>query len=294
MKSSMIATILAALSLGGVAVLYVKVDKLSDDISLARDPTAHRRDVPEPEAPASSATARYPRLDSGAGAVRIPTAQAPQGEDKLEERIARLERRQDKFQKEARHARPLSRFTGGRKFARSVDDLARTLKLTPTQKDRVQDAIDRGRQQIEDILKIPDETGKSPHERRQARRKKLREAIKNKDTSGLLSFSSDLFSYRNEQIPGRNATYGGEIDRVKRETRDEVAATLDADQKKTFDDTTIDPLLGGSPAMSIGVFHTADGEGGGTVIVEGRTTAVDEVAIEVPESGKDETEEDDR
>jgi hypothetical protein len=273
-KSPVFATCLAALALGGVGVLYLKLDHLTDDLrSLQRQP-GERVVIAggEPAAPAPSAPrpARPRAVPETAPAPADPEPPAT-----LEERVARLEQRQAEL-KEATDRSP-ARYLPRHAFARTVDHLARSLKLTLAQQTRVADAIERGKRQIEDILKIPDETGRSPHERRQERRKKMREALAKKDTGGLVAFATDLFSYRGRQIPGRNATYGEEIDRIKQETRDEIASTLDAEQQETFAETNIDPLLGEGGAMAFSVVHAAGDEGEGSeVLVEAGTTVIED------------------
>ena len=147
---------------------------------------------------------------------------APKGS--LEERIARLER-----DAKTRESGSIRLPGGGSfqmpKFARNVDQLGQQLKLTETQKVRIKDAIDRGKQRIEEIMKVPGADGKSPYEKRQESTRKLIEAIKKrKEEGGRMTYFPTFGNYRNETIPGRNSTYGEEIDRVKKETRDEVAS----------------------------------------------------------------------
>jgi hypothetical protein len=155
--------------------------------------------------------------------------------------------------------------------AHSVADLERTLSLTPSQTARVKTAVDRARQRVEDVLSIPDETGRSPLERREEQRKKVLDALKNKDQSGILTLAVDSIGNRDRQIPGRNATYGQEIERITKETREEIAAGLSEDQRKTFADTRIDPLVAGQG-------------GGGFAFMTGATVEVGEVGEVVVDS----------
>jgi hypothetical protein len=259
-KLSAIALIVSTIALACGVYVAVEVNRIRDELGRARQPRERVVVAAEPAAPAQRPAQVVVRDEPPrAIAEDAPVAPIVERPPTLEERVARLEKRQEKMREEARNA-PVAPFRG-RRFARSVDDLAKSLELTPTQKERVSQAVERGKRQIEEIMKIPDETGKSPYERRQERRKKMLEAVKKKDTGGLIAFAGDMFSYRNKQIPGRNATYGEEIDRVKKETRDEIATSLSAEQQESFQETNIDPLLGGGGMMSFSVVAGAD-EGG--------------------------------
>ena len=270
MKLSAIALLVSTVSLACGVYVVVEITRIRDEIGRTRQP---RERVVVAAEPSGLSPARRPATDPStledrAAPARAQPSPAAEPRATLEDRVARLEKGQEQIRETTRHG-PAMPFRGPA-FARSVEDLARNLELTPTQKARVEQAVEHGKRQIEEIMKIPDETGKSPFERRQERRKKMMEAVKNKDTGSLIAFSSDFFSHRNKQIPGRNATYGEEIDRVKKETRDEVASSLSVEQKKTFDDTNIDPLLGGGGAMAVSVFQstTDDGDGERTVVGE--------------------------
>jgi hypothetical protein len=291
-KLSAIALLMSTVALACGVYVAVEVSRIRDELGRTRQP---RERAVLAEEPVALATARRPASDRGIAVREAPTrqvadAQAEEAPDApraaLEERIARLEKGQEKM-RASRHV-PAMGFRSHR-FARTVDDLAKNLKLTPTQKTRVEQAVERGKRQIDEIMKIPDETGKSPFERRQERRKKMKEAVQKKDTGSLIAFAGDMFAYRNQQIPGRNATYGDEIDRVKKETRDEVASSLSVTQQETFEETNIDPLLGGGGGtMALSVFHTATdgGEEGGTGAIVGGSIEV-ETVVEGDEEDED-------
>ena len=291
MKLSAIALLMSTVALACGVYVAVEVSRIRDELGRTRQP---RERAVLAEEPTALAAARRPASDRGIAVREAPTrqvadAQAEEAPDPpraaLEERIARLEKGQEKM-RASRHV-PGMPFRSPR-FARTVDDLAKNLKLTPTQKTRVEQAVERGKRQIDEIMKIPDETGKSPFERRQERRKKMMEAVQKKDTGGLIAFAGDMFAYRNQQIPGRNATYGAEIDRVKTETRDEVASSLSVTQQETFEETNIDPLLGGGGTMALSLFHTAtdDGEESGTGAIIGGSIEV-ETVVEGDEEDED-------
>jgi len=258
MKTTALASVLAAVALGGVGLLYLKVERLSDDVeSLSRAPLEQSRG---PVAAGDDGSGWLPpRRGGSAGwegpekSETGPSGPAPSGEARgrgrgtLEERLARLERkvRKEAVARSPAKARPYRLYGGRRRmYARSMDDLARTLHLTSTQRVRVQSAVERGRERIEAVLKIPDETGKSPYERRQEQRKKLDEAVRAGKAGTIFSFAGNLLAEKTKKIPGRNESYGQAIDRIKKETREEIGGALSTDQEKSFQDTNIDPLIG--------------------------------------------------
>jgi hypothetical protein len=162
-----------------------------------------------------------------------------------------------------------------------VDDLERHLSLNPAQRSRVEVALERGRQRIDDLLRIPDETGKSPHEQKAEARRKLEEAMKTPQPGAILAIT-DLASYRRRKIPGRAETYGQEIDRIKKETRDEIATALDAEQREELEDTNVDGLFGETEQVS---FAIAAGDAGEGAILELGTGYSEPDPAETPPPG---------
>ena len=139
---------------------------------------------------------------------------------------------------------PTRRLFSSARYYTGTDQLAKHLSLTTNQKDRVEAIFKRGRELIQDVLKIPDEDGKSPYERRQEMMEKLREQA-GKNPTGVISLVGSMMGQNNKKIPGRNATYGEEIDRIKKETREDVNGVLDAEQQEKFKDANVDSLTGG-------------------------------------------------
>jgi len=209
-----------------------------------------RRQRPEPMPAAPTAEARPENASAEA-------AEAVETERTLAERVAALEERASadrRIRGPGWHRMP--------SFARSVDQLAGDLKLTPAQRTRVEEAVRRGKQRIEDVLRIPDAEGRSPLERRQERRARLTEALESGDKSGLLELGLAPMRERNKPIPGRETTYGDEIDRITQETKDEIASNLNHEQREAFGDTRIDPLLGESGAVAVSFVSTQGPDGG--------------------------------
>ena len=268
MNSSALGVILGVLSLAGVALLYTKVDELGERLDSRRETVARggsesgdngwlRADKSESARSDDSGESHASGGDPITGGNRSADIM---GDDRaaLLERIRRLEER-DKAREKKDASRPSFRW-GAPKFARNVDDLAKRLKLTNTQKTRVQDVVDRTKQRIEDIMRIPGEDGKTPLEKQEEQRAKLKNALaKHKDNpGGLISFAGGFHSYRNDKIPGRNMTYGEEIDRIKGEGKKEIRDSLSPEQQKEFDDTNVDSMMGGGGGSSVAISYVAE------------------------------------
>ena len=153
MKAASVSTILSVLSLIAVGAMFVKMENLSDQIRplTERRADADRRqfdpvDDYEREPGARPIADESEARDGPFGSDGEGTSTAESRSDKpatrreLERRIAQLEKKQ---------SRPALPFRMP-KFARSVSDLSKTLKLTKTQEARVQDVVDRTKQRIED------------------------------------------------------------------------------------------------------------------------------------------------
>ena len=273
MKSSSLGTILGLVSLLGVGALYFKIDRLEERIV----PTEHGRAAVARVAPDDEVTLVSRSVpptaeledSSDIGSDEDSPARTDLGRGTVEQRIARLERiERDRPDAVLPIPAPGSsaRIARMPNFARSVDHLSNTLKLTPTQTDRVRESVDRAKRRIEDVLKIPDESGVSPYEQRREKRKKMEAALKSGNPSGIISFAMDSQEYRSRTIPGRDTTYGAEVDRIKKESRDEIAGSLDYDQQEEFKDLRTDSLYGESGTTMTSVFiagGTADEDDSG-------------------------------
>ena len=275
MKPASLSLILSSIALVGMGVMYLKLDELSERVGSERAGVRTER----------AAVAQPAEEDEYVASVHRAPAPAPV-------RLAQLEKRMEKMEKEGAKSKPTFNWgseDSGLKFRmprfkrpyRSVKRFAKDLKLTNVQQDRVQAAIDRGRERIENIMKMPGEDGSSPHERRAAALEKLRERAKSgkHDAGSIMSIMPALTGYRNEKIPGMNATYGEEIDRVKRETREDVKANLSPEQQEQFADTNIDVMLGGGGGTHmVSVFASGDGGDGigGLVVEVGKSIEIEE------------------
>jgi len=291
-KTTALSTLLSVISLIAVGVLYVKVDDISDDLKLAR---SGRADVDRETAPDSRSSDRSPYYASNDANRPAPQANRRTDSDTdgdgdveaerpatVEERLARLER---KAKRDRRN--PMSMWRAP-KFARNLDDLSDQLKLNRTQRDRVDQAIQRGKDRIDAVMSIPGADGKSPKQAQEERMKKLLSARKNaeKNPGQFISLAMGGRGRLNETVPGSNESYADQIKRIKTETRDEVNSNLSPEQQTDFKGTNIDGMMGAPGGGGLGVFMTShvstgdDGEdSGGTIIVESEGA----IAIDIDE-----------
>jgi hypothetical protein len=285
-KTTTLAVLLSVLSLGGVAMLYVKVDDLGEQLKMSRanrdssERTRAGEARPEYVIRKGDTAARQGESEEPAASAIMPKT--------VEQRLARLEQKQSERSKSRGWSAPSFRAP---RFARNVGDLGKQLKLTATQKDRIESAISRGKARIEEILSIPGSDGKTIKELRAESRKKIQEAISNpeKNAGTLVTLAMSGHKRMGEKIPGRNETYRQEVDRIKKETREEINGSLDPDQQEQFKDTRIDPMLGdggGHMAFSTSI-SMGGGEGdapmGGIMIAEDVSV---ESADESPQNGE--------
>lgn len=292
MRSSALGTILGALALAVCALLYLKVDQLESRLTtrvVDRPRTLTERDAAGAERRAESGVPGSPAaIDTGgrglpAGDASNRGAGHPLSDGRMEsergmvERVRELEEEVSRL-RAAGGGSTAVRFSAPR-FVSSVEDLSKALELSPTQADRIRDSVDRHRRRIEDVLRIPDETGVSPWERRRQEQARMREALEESRAGGVLQFAMGSLMDRNKRIPGQSTTYGEEIARIKSEAREEIATGLDPAQQKSFEDMRIDPLLdegGGSGFVSISMTSESltpgpgDAPGGGSPEGAGR------------------------
>ena len=272
MKTSALSTVLSIVSLAAVGVLYAKVDDLGEQLRLQRSGRAaseRRGAETDPYARSDSDIASRSVVSSRTDALASPASKTPTGT--VEDRLARLE--QNDHERVVREkSQPRMAPMRMPRFARNVDDLAKTLKLTQSQTDRMRDSFDRAKRRIDEIMSIPGADGKSPKEAREERMRKLTEARNSPDRKPGEFFALAMRGHARlqEKIPGRNETYADEIKRVKKETRDEIGNDLSPVQKEEFGQSHVDHLMGGggSGATQISFVSTAttDGDSGGLVV----------------------------
>jgi len=285
-KTSAISTVLSIVSLAAVGVLYAKVDDLGEQLRLQRSGRAasdRRGAETDPYARSDSDVASRSVVSSGNDGLASTAPTVRTGT--VEDRLARLER-SDHERDTREKSQP--RFSPMRmpRFARNVDDLAKTLKLTQSQTDRMQESFDRAKRRVDEIMSIPGADGKSPKEAREERMRKLTEARNSPDRKpgDFIAFAMRGHARMQEKIPGRNETYADEIKRVKKEAREEIASDLSPEQKEEFEQSHVDHLMGGGGgATQISFVSTAttDGDSGGSVVDGGIEIA--DIEIEADE-----------
>jgi len=291
-KIATLSTLLSVVSLAAVAVLAVQVNDLADEIELARAsrPTSDRtasdesRDLTyrdlgyrKPPREVSSESSNSDQVPASSSSSSSSEDEVQQGT--VEERIAKIER---DLKRQRSHPMPVFR---GPRHVRNVDDLSEHLKLTRSQRDRVEDSIRRGRERVDAIMSVPGADGVSPKQAQEARQKKLFEALAapDKDDATILKLAMGGRRKLNEKVPGSNETYRQQIQRIKQETRSEVNSGLGAEQQEAFKDTNIDSLVGGGASSSVSFFATSeDSDGGGEGATGGFVVETnDAVSIEV-------------
>ena len=264
-KSSALGTILSLAALVGVGVLYLKLEDLSEQV---RPLTQGRAALDRPAADQS-----WTGRDAPPSPFASPGDVDAKASDPVTvgDRVAQLERQVEQLK--SKQGNVVAPVRGWRmpRFARNMDDLSKTLKLSTAQRDRIEQIIERGKRRTEDVMKIPDAEGRSPHERQQERRKKIEEALKSGNSDGIVNIAMGAMIYRNREIPGQGKTYGEEINRIQKETREEIGRELEPQQREQFDDTRIDGLVGGGGGNVMMTTHWATGDVGedGIVVVGG-------------------------
>jgi len=258
-KPASIASLLSACALAGVALLYFRLDRLEERLDA-------RRAEGSRTSPAEATPAWEPRPGEPLEAVhRAPPAAVssdrPAGKgsgDALEAMVReavdrRLAERPVPVASSVATPLPAPR------FYRTVEDAAKDLELTPAQKDRMAAIVERARLRIDDVLRIPDEKGKSPLERREARMRQIRAKIEDGSPEGALGFVFAGAGELSGKIPGRDTTYAQETARIRKEAKEEIGALLEPRQREAFDKAHSDAMFGSEGEMSISVVTSMEG-----------------------------------
>ncbi|MHC4941256.1 MAG: hypothetical protein ACYTHK_20170 [Planctomycetota bacterium] len=295
MNSASLATILSLVALAGVGVVYLKLDSQGEKLDrLLQARSEPRRSIDRGDdsvdaggwANRAAEGGKVPVSDDKAAHASAEAPQAPMSREDLQQTVSDLRRKVDRMEKD-RGSMPI-RVRGFPNYARNVKQLASMLKLTKAQAARVEDAVERGKHRVEEILKIPDDTGKSPFERRKELREKMKEASKTGKWQEITAAAMSAHNYRNKTMPGRNETYGEAIKGIRDETRAEISQNLSEEQKKEFEDTRIDSLVSGEGggAVSFSYVTTSEGPSEDAELVEGGA-AIHIVEEDAPEEEKD-------
>ena len=129
----------------------------------------------------------------------------------------------------------------GPEFYNTVDDAAKHLALSPSQKAEFERTVEDSKREIEQLKKLPDETGKT-----------WSDAEKDVMKIEGGSFSLDLTAMqkvREKVIPGRNESFGAAERRITDGAKKRLRDALTADQQTKFDKAAMPGLVGGGDGM---------------------------------------------
>jgi len=183
-----------------------------------------------------------PRSPQGAGLAVREASSAPAAS--TDERIATLEKTIARLESEAKTS---SHGTPGRLFSRdgmyfNLDSAARSMGLDERQKSDLQEALDRGRSELEDLYKIENDDGVTW---KQVRKPKMAQLGGETGFSiGLPNFAK-IAAFKKSRIPGSSETFGEAEQRIKEGAFANARRTLTPKQAKKWDAAHKDALLGG-------------------------------------------------
>jgi len=119
----------------------------------------------------------------------------------------------------------------------SVDDVAKGLALTAPQKADFERAVLGAKLEIDQLHKVPDESGKT-----------WEQAMKDGVSveNGNISYDgAKIQAFREKVIPGRNESFGAADRRLRAEAKQRMRESLSRDQQDKFDKSHVDGLLPG-------------------------------------------------
>ena len=225
----------------------VLAQRLADAEAALAAPKAPAAQPPPPAA--ASAT----RTDAGL-AGRAPAGDAPAAAN-VEARIAALEKSEAEFRK-AMSAGSVAipgdrdvippvlpmlgdaplRFEMPRIYG-SPEDAAKHLDLSPSQKAEFERVAADAKRDLEDLKKVPDETGKTWTD--------VAKETFSVGEGGVFSFNdSKLREFREKTVPGRGESFGAAERRIRDGAKSRLRSGLTADQQAKFDKAMVDPMLG--------------------------------------------------
>ncbi|MHC4957923.1 MAG: hypothetical protein ACYTGN_06065 [Planctomycetota bacterium] len=218
MRASVLALLLSVVSLGGVVVIYVKLDGLEKRVATQRTERSDAVDR-EFEARTSSSWDTYPPP-----ADASPPDAGEEGTDDA----------------------PVTR--------KEVDERFENLR---TQVDQVAALVEDGRLRIEELLKTPGRDGTSPYDRREKLYGMVRESIRtgNWDATKPALVSAN---FRDEPVPGRDTTYGEAVDGLVKETHASIVGTLTEEQRAAFENVEIAPMVNDGGLAPREIFHAVE------------------------------------
>ena len=122
-------------------------------------------------------------------------------------------------------------------FSNSVDGIVLGLKLTSVQAAQVKDVVEWTNRRIDDLLTLPGPEGKSPRSVAEERQRLAKELVP-EHARGSVSVSVKPVLYRRWSIPGRECTYGDELNRIETEGYEQIKRLLSDEQRKEYESTS--------------------------------------------------------
>jgi len=229
-------------------VLETRLANVERRVTDAAAPRPGPVDAAPPRPPVVDGTlAASPRADAGPDAP--PSSP-------VETRIAELTKRLAEVEEKTKAIDPnsaismsraaMARALGPRTFVTSLDDAQKQLDLSASQRADWERTLADGKRELDDLRAIPDDQGKTWKQHNEDVIRGLA------DGSGRIDFSK-LMTMRGTKVPGRNETYGEAEARLRTETKRRLRDPLTPDQQKKFDETHIDPLIGGGTGSPVAV-----------------------------------------
>lgn len=129
----------------------------------------------------------------------------------------------------------------------SLDDAEARFSLSASQRADWERALEDARRELDTIHGLPDQDGKTWKQHQE-------EAMKSLE-SGRFDLGR-LLSLRARNVPGRDETYGEAEQRVRAQTKKRLRDALTQDQQKKYDESFVDPLIGGGPGFGAAVSFT--------------------------------------
>ncbi|MBL9086530.1 MAG: hypothetical protein JNM10_05270 [Planctomycetia bacterium] len=183
-----------------------------------------------------------------AGGAELAGGARPVSPVELERRLADLEKRLPTAAGGVESTTPVAidvpGLAGDTTWVGSIDDAARTFELSGGQKAEMERILADARRDVDDLRKLPDETGTTW-------------AAVEKDVvkmeNGALHFDNGkLAAFREKVIPGRSESFGGAMRRIREDAAKRLKDTLTPAQRERWDKAQTAGLLPGSDDAGFG------------------------------------------
>lgn len=134
----------------------------------------------------------------------------------------------------------------------SVDDAARHLELTASQRGDFERVLADAKRDVDALRKLPDEAGTTWET--------VEKDVVRMENGAIHFDASRLTAFREKVIPGRNESFGGAMRRIREDAARRMKETLTPAQRERFDKAQTQGLLPGSSDDAFGMvaFSTID------------------------------------